>query len=147
MPFKRKLTVLASTALLTPAALAGAIAPASAATGQAAADSCADYPYAVAGEFREGWARESTPYNYLVPQEGAYTACLDGPADANFDLEVLQWNTAAGGYQLIAASRNADSTERVTWDSPANSTQYRLRVVATSGYGTYTVGVRFPGEA
>ena len=143
MPLARRLTVLVSTVLLAP--LLGAVAPASAST-LTATDSCADYPYATAGQFGEGLAREYVPYQYLVPVEGVYTACLDGPAGTNFDLELLRFDSASQDYQLIAASRGAGSTERLTWDSPADSAQYRLKVVAVDGNGPFTVAVRFPYE-
>ena len=143
MQLARRLTVLASTILLTP--LVGAVAPASAST-STATDSCADYPYATAGQFGEDSAREFVPYPYFVPVEGVYTACLDGPAGTNFDLELLRFDSASEDYQVIAASRRAGSTERLTWDSPAGSAQYRLKVVAVEGNGPFTVAVRFPYE-
>ena len=142
MQLARKLTVLASTVLLAP--LVGAAAPASAST--PATDSCADYPYATAGRFGPDLAREYVPYQYLVPVEGVYTACLDGPAGTNFDLELLRFDSASQDYQVIAASRRDGSTERLTWDSPADSAQYRLKVVAVDGNGPFTVAVRFPNE-
>ncbi|GLY13074.1 hypothetical protein LWF15_14815 [Kineosporia rhizophila] len=154
MNLRRKLSLLASSALLVPVALATGAAGASAAGASDAAEACSSYPHPATGNFRPSAnpvstpeVREFYPWNYLMPAEGVYEVCLDGAAGTNYDIELLYWDSTVRDYVVVAASRGAGSTERLSYTAVGdNLAQFRVRVVAVEGYGAYTVAVRMPQD-
>jgi streptogrisin C len=71
---------------------------------------------------------------------GAHVGCLSGPAGANFDLFLDEWNGQA--WRNVARSTSPGSQERLTFDGPAGF--YRYRVVSVSGSGAYTIAANMP---
>ena len=72
---------------------------------------------------------------------GTFTACLDGPDDAEFDF-VMQRYTGQD-WQTVATATGSGADKSLSYTGEA--TVYRLVVTAVSGSGSYSVRLDRPG--
>jgi len=71
----------------------------------------------------------------VVATGGTLMGCLTGPADADFDLGLFQWDGTQ--WVLVASSTSTGSTETISFTGPAG--RYAWMVVATTGVGDFTL--------
>lgn len=80
---------------------------------------------------------------YSTVQGGYHTGHLSGPATANFDLYFEYRGTPADPWQILKIG--SSSTAKVTLEhEPALTGEYRWRVQAVSGSGTYNLSLNWP---
>jgi streptogrisin C len=99
---------------------------------------CADMENVMTGSLSRTGSREIQPNGRFFRTGAArLTACLDGPAGADFDLFLQRWNGRT--FQTVASATGPSSDEQIVVDAPSGV--YRYRVVSDSGSGAYTLGV------
>jgi hypothetical protein len=130
---KRKLSVVASAALLSPMALAMSTSSASAAA------FCDGYAHPTTRTIRQG--QTDTPWSYVWnPKPGTYTVCLDGPSGTNLDLTIEHWDTTLNKWVDVATAKGPGSDEKLTYTDTLGSTElYGIYVTAVRGAGDYTL--------
>ena len=136
MPLQRKLTLVATAALLTTLVPAVGAAPASAAT---SSFSCDGYANPTTRPIRQG--QVDTPWSYLWnPQAGTYTVCLDGPKGTNLDLTLERWDTDLARWVDVATATSPGPDEILTYtDTIGSSALYSVYVTGVRGSGDYTL--------
>ena len=93
--------------------------------------SCTSYTSVLVGT--GDWEYQPNGNWYRTTRTGTHTAVLTGPADADFDLELLKSTSA--GWVVVASASGATSSERV--DYYGSSGYYIWRVTSKSGAGSY----------
>ncbi len=80
--------------------------------------------------------------SYFFAPAGAHTACLSGPASADFDLQ-LQWRPrTSGSWTTVAKSAGPGSEESISHQGQEG--YYRYLVQGLSGSGNYVLGYDQP---
>ena len=133
MPLKRKLSVVASAALLSPLALVMS------STSASAAGFCDGYAHPTTREIRQG--QTDTPWSYVWnPQPGTYTVCLDGPTGTNLDLTIERWDANLAQWVDVATAKGRGPDEKLTYTDTLGSTAlYGIYVTSVRGAGDYTL--------
>ena len=133
VPLKRKLTIVASAALLSPLALAVSTSSAS------AASFCDGYAHPTTRTIYQG--QTDTPWSYVWnPNPGTYTVCLDGPKGTDLNLTMQRWDAAIGQWMNVATSESPGPDEKLTYtDTIGSSALYGIHVTAVRGSGDYTL--------
>jgi len=104
------------------------------------AGACADLPVQAKGSISRAGQAQAIPGNGAFrANAGRQTACLDAPDGADFDL-FLQRLTGNGFRTVAKATGDGDKTLSVN----ERSGTYRYVVRATSGTGSYTLGIATP---
>lgn len=80
---------------------------------------------------------------YRALSAGTHTVCLAGPEGADFDLALQRWNGRA--WETVAGSDGATASEQLTFDGEPGF--YRIPVAATTGSGSYLVGLSFESSS
>jgi hypothetical protein len=101
---------------------------------------CEGYARQVTGTLAEGASQVQPGGWYYFARSGFHAACLDGPADANFDVTLQRW--AGMRWVDVAGATGSGPDETVTLSGRFGI--YRYRVTAVSGSGTYTLGFKRP---
>ncbi|GII33084.1 S1 family peptidase [Planotetraspora mira] len=102
---------------------------------------CTGYQSTYTGSLTSG-ASAYQPNNsyYTTTVTGVHRGCLDGPSGVDFDLYLQKWSGTA--WVNVAQGTSSGPDETVTYTGTAG--QYRYRVHAYSGSGTYSLGVTRP---
>ena len=77
---------------------------------------------------------------YTSNRAGFQRGWLEGPANADFDLELYRWNGSA--WVRVARSINTGSSEQVAYNGSAG--YYYWRIVSYSGSGSYQFWMQQP---
>jgi hypothetical protein len=77
---------------------------------------------------------------YYTAVSGTHRACLDGPAGAEFNLQLQKWNGSA--WTVVASAATGGPDETLTYSGTAGYYTYLLQSV--SGSGSYTFGYSTP---
>ncbi|GAA3007358.1 S1 family peptidase [Streptosporangium longisporum] len=77
---------------------------------------------------------------YRARQGGLHSGCLNGPAGADFDLELLRWNGSA--WRVVASSDGPGPNKKIAYTGTPG--RYRFRVTATAGSGPYALAFTAP---
>jgi len=101
---------------------------------------CEGYARRVTGTLAEGDSQVQPGGWFYLARSGFHAACLDGPADANFDVKLQRW--AGMRWVDVAAATGSGADETVTFNGRFGI--YRYRVTAVSGSGAYTLGFKRP---
>lgn len=72
--------------------------------------------------------------------DGYHLGCLQGPANANFDLFLEKWNGSA--WTNVATASHPGSIEEITYLGTSGA--YRWKVLSISGSGNYTLWLEQP---
>jgi aqualysin 1 len=80
---------------------------------------------------------------YFTGFGGLHEARLTGPAGTNFDLELWEWSNALMGFNMVAISAGATSTEHVIYHSTTESLYFWI-VRSVAGVGPYTLRTSQP---
>jgi streptogrisin C len=94
----------------------------------------------VRGSLRAGDRTVEPNGRFFRAAAGRHTACLTGPAGANFDLALQQWNGRS--WQTVARAAGPDAAEQLTFDGRAGF--FRYRVQSVSGSGGYVLTINAP---
>jgi streptogrisin C len=102
---------------------------------------CSGYQSTYTGSLSSGAsAYQPNGSYYTTTVSGTHRGCLDGPAGVDFDLYLQKWNGTA--WANVASGTSSGPDETVTYTGTAG--QYRYRVHAYSGSGSYSLGVTRP---
>jgi streptogrisin C len=103
------------------------------------AGQCADMENVMTGSLNRTGSRAVQPNGRFFRLTGTarLTACLDGPAGADFDLYLQRWNGRS--FQTVARATGPGSDEQIVVNASAGA--YRYRVESDSGSGAYTLGI------
>ena len=104
-------------------------------TAPPAAD-CADSQVTRSGSLRAGRGQIQPGGRFFRAPAGQHTACLAGPAGADFDLYLQRWTGA--GWRTVARATGSGADEQLTHQG--GSGVYRYRVQSDAGSGGYTLG-------
>lgn len=77
---------------------------------------------------------------HYFSSEGVHSGWLEGPAQDNFDLYLLQWSGSS--WEIAASSQTRDSKEFVTYKGPDG--YYAWIIFAQQGSGAYDVWLQRP---
>ncbi len=77
---------------------------------------------------------------YYQAGSGTHNAWLEGPSDADFDLELYRWNGSS--WTRVASATTPDSSEHISYQGSAGF--YYWRVVSYSGSGSYELWLDTP---
>ncbi|WP_326826166.1 S1 family peptidase [Streptosporangium sp. NBC_01756] len=102
---------------------------------------CTGYAKTVTGTLTSGQSgyQPNSSY-YRSTAGGLHSACLDGPAGADFDLYLQKWNGQS--WVTVATSDGPTPDEKTTYTGTAG--YYRYRVAAFSGSGAYSLAYSAP---
>jgi serine protease len=78
--------------------------------------------------------------NWYQSGAGTHRGWLEGPNDADFDLELYRWSGSA--WQKVAEGTSSNSSEYVEYNG--NSGYYYWRVRSYSGSGSYDLWLQTP---
>jgi hypothetical protein len=67
--------------------------------------------------------------------QGRQNGCVSGPADADFQLWLYEWDAADRRWTIVARSENPGSEESISYD--AQGTYYAWLVYTADGYGDF----------
>jgi streptogrisin C len=103
---------------------------------------CTGYEATYSGSLSSGGVvYQPTGGLYQSTVSGLHQACIDGPSGTDFDI-YLQKRSTTGVWSNVASAATSASDESLTYSGTAG--YYRVRVVAYSGSGAYTVGITNP---
>jgi serine protease len=77
---------------------------------------------------------------YYYSGAGTHQGWLEGPANADFDLELYRWNGSS--WSRVARSINSNSSEHITYNGTAG--YYYWRILSYSGSGSYDFWLKRP---
>lgn len=78
---------------------------------------------------------------YYYSGSGTHEGCLEGPATADFDLELYKWSSY-WGWVRVASSLSSSSSESITYNGSAG--YYTWVIESYSGSGDYEFGLTRP---
>lgn len=98
---------------------------------------CTRYTGSLSGS---GQAQVQPDGNYYTSGAGIQRGWLEGPANADFDLELYRWSGSS--WVRVARSINTGSSEQVAYNGSAG--YYYWRIVSYSGSGSYQFWMQQP---
>ncbi|MFD0599382.1 M64 family metallopeptidase [Catellatospora coxensis] len=102
---------------------------------------CAGYQNTRTGSLSSGGsAYQPDGTYYYTAASGTHRACLDGPAGAEFNLQLQKWNGSA--WAVVASAATGGPDETLTYSGTAGYYTYLLQSV--SGSGSYTFAYTAP---
>ena len=72
--------------------------------------------------------------------EGRQVGCVSGPADANFQLWLYEWNPTDGRWSVVERAENPGSSESISYDT--KGTYYTWAVFTVAGEGDFEFSLR-----
>ncbi|MGY6519331.1 MAG: S8 family peptidase [Lysobacteraceae bacterium] len=98
---------------------------------------CTKYSGSLSGT---GAAQVQPNGTYYQAAAGNHSGWLQGPSNADFDLELYRWSGSS--WQRVARSATADSNEQISYNGTSGF--YYWRVLSYSGSGSYDLWLRTP---
>ena len=104
------------------------------------ADSCSGVPYGGSLSGTKATQYQPNGNYYYSNKSGTHTACMTGPANADFDLYLMKWS--GNGWTDVAKSESPTSSESISYNGGAG--YYVWRVSSWSGSGSYNISLGAP---